>query len=147
MKLSPQSFKHWLLILIPLVVATITFFTAGGLRGSAAVSSGEYGVVFLILLYINLFLAMALGFLVLRHVFRLWLDRRQRRTGSMLRTRMALMFVALSLLPTLIIAILSVNFLNRGVDSWFSDRIASAMDTALEVSKAYYRENKRNVRH
>lgn len=147
MKLSFKSFKHWLLLILPLVVAAITFMTAQGLRGSAAVSSSDYGVVFLILLYINLFLALALGFLVLRHVFRLWLDRRQRRTGSMLRTRMALMFVALSLLPTLIIAILSVNFLNRGVDSWFSDRISRAMDTALDVSRAYYHENQRNVRH
>ncbi len=147
LKSFSKPFKHWLLIILPLMVATITFLTAQGLRGSAAISSGDYGVVFLILLYINLFLALALGFLVLRHVFRLWLDRRQRRTGSMLRTRMALMFVALSLLPTLIIAILSVNFLNRGVDSWFSDRISQAMDTALNVSRAYYRENQRNVRH
>ncbi|MBF0417438.1 MAG: HAMP domain-containing protein, partial [Magnetococcales bacterium] len=147
MKRLTFPIRHVYLLLVPLVVAIITFLTAQGLRGAAAVTSGDYGVAFLILLYINLFLALALGFLVLRHVFRLWLDRRQRRTGSMLRTRMAMMFVALSLLPTLIIAILSVNFLNRGVDSWFSDRIASAMDTALGVSRAYYRESQRNVRH
>ncbi|MBF0273238.1 MAG: PAS domain-containing protein [Magnetococcales bacterium] len=142
-----QPFRLWYLVLVLVVVATITFLTAQGLRGAAAVGSGDYGVAFLILLYVNLFLALALGFLVLRHIFRLWLDRRQRRTGSMLRTRMALMFVALSLLPTLIIAILSVNFLNRGVDSWFSDRISRAMDTALDVSRSYYRESQRNVRH
>ncbi|MBF0261177.1 MAG: PAS domain-containing protein [Magnetococcales bacterium] len=147
MKRFTFPIRHIYLLLVPLVVAIITFLTAQGLRGAAAVTSGDYGVAFLILLYVNLFLALALGFLVLRHVFRLWLDRRQRRTGSMLRTRMALMFVALSLLPTLIIAILSVNFLNRGVDSWFSDRIARAMDTALGVSRAYYRESQRNVRH
>ncbi|GAB0058297.1 Sensor protein kinase WalK [Candidatus Magnetaquicoccaceae bacterium FCR-1] len=147
MKRFTFPIRHIYLLLVPLVVAIITFLTAQGLRGAAAVTSGDYGVAFLILLYVNLFLALALGFLVLRHVFRLWLDRRQRRTGSMLRTRMAMMFVALSLLPTLIIAILSVNFLNRGVDSWFSDRIARAMDTALGVSRAYYRESQRNVRH
>ncbi|MEO5333809.1 MAG: ATP-binding protein [Magnetococcus sp. YQC-5] len=147
MKPFVKPFKHWQLIVLPLAVATITFLTAQGLRGAAAVSSGDYGVVFLILLYFNLFLALALGLLVMRHVFRLWLDRRRHRTGSMLRTRMALMFVALSLLPTLTIAILSVNFLNRGVDSWFSERISRAMDTALELSRAYYRENQRNVRH
>lgn len=147
MKRFTFPIRHIYLLLVPLVVAIITFLTAQGLRGAAAVTSGDYGVAFLILLYVNLFLALALGFLVLRHGFRLWLDRRQRRTGSMLRTRMAMMFVALSLLPTLIIAILSVNFLNRGVDSWFSDRIARAMDTALGVSRAYYRESQRNVRH
>ncbi|NGZ06594.1 MAG: HAMP domain-containing protein [Magnetococcales bacterium] len=147
MKRFVLSSRHGYLLLVLLVVAIITFLTAQGLHGAVAVSSGDYGMLFLILLYVNLFLVLALGFLVLRHVFRLWLDRRQRRTGSMLRTRMALMFVALSLLPTLIIAMLSVNFLNRGVDSWFSDRIARAMDTALEVSRAYYRESQRNIRH
>ncbi len=139
--------KRWLLPMILAAVVTITIITSQGLRGNASLSGGDYGVFFLFLLYINLFLVLVLGFLVLRNLFRLWLDRRQRRTGSQLRTRMAWMFIALSLLPTLVIAMLSVTFLNRGVDSWFSDQVANALDNSLEVAKAYYRENQRSVRH
>ena len=146
MKSPPKRLKAWLLPLL-FAVVVLTLMTGQGLRGTEAVEGGEYGVFFLVLLYVNLFLVLTLGILVVRNLHRLWSDRRQRRTGSKLRTRMALMFVALSLLPTLVIAILSVNFLNRGVDSWFSDQISQALENSLEVSRAYYGENQRTVRH
>ncbi|MEO5339371.1 MAG: ATP-binding protein [Magnetococcus sp. MYC-9] len=147
MNKSPsKSLKAWMLPLL-FAVLVIAVLTGQGLRGVASMESGKYGVFFLILLYINLFLVLALGILVVRNLYRLWLDRRERRAGSRLRTRMALMFVALSLVPTLIVAILSVNFLNRGVDTWFSDQISKALENSLEVSRAYYGENQRVVRH
>lgn len=144
---SSLKFKQWVLPLVLAVVVIITIITGQGLRGGAAMEGGEYGALFLALLYINLFLVFVLGFLVIRNLYRLWLDRRHRQTGSKLRTRMALMFVALSLLPTLVVAILSVNFLNRGVDSWFSDQISLALENSLEVARSFYRENQRTVRH
>lgn len=146
MKIASKSLKVWLLPLLFSVIV-IAVLTGQGLRGMAELESGKYGMFFLILLYVNLFLVLVLGILVVRNLHRLWLDRRQRRTGSRLRTRMALLFVALSLVPTLIVAILSVNFLNRGVDTWFSDTISHALENSLEVSRAYYSENQRVVRH
>ncbi|HIJ83091.1 MAG: PAS/PAC sensor signal transduction histidine kinase [Magnetococcales bacterium] len=144
--LSEKKKNRWVWSLLLLVVIVITMITAQGLRGSASVA-GEYSLFFLLLLYLNLFLALVLGVLVFRKVFRLWQDRYQHRAGSKLRMRMVLMFVLLSLLPTLVIAILSLNFLNRGVDSWFSDRISLALESSLDVARAYYHENQRTVRH
>ncbi|MBF0400347.1 MAG: HAMP domain-containing protein [Magnetococcales bacterium] len=146
MKTNSNPLKLWLLPLL-FAVVVIAVLTGQGLRGMAALEGGKYGMFFLILLYVNLFLVLALGVLVVRNLHRLWLDRRQRRTGSRLRTRMAMLFVTLSLVPTLIVAILSVNFLNRGVDTWFSDKISHALENSLEVSRAYYGENQRVVRH
>lgn len=143
---SEKNRKRWVWSLLLLVVITITVATAQGLRGSASVA-GEYSLFFLVLLYLNLFLAVVLGVLVFRKVFGLWQDRHQHRAGSKLRLRMVSMFVLLSLLPTLVIAILSLNFLNRGVDSWFSDRISLALESSLDVARAYYHENQRTVRH
>ncbi|MBF0161230.1 MAG: HAMP domain-containing protein [Magnetococcales bacterium] len=146
MNTPSKSLKAWILPLL-FSVLVITVLTGQGLRGVTNMESGKYSLFFLVLLYVNLFLVLALGALVVRNLHRLWLDRRQRRTGSRLRTRMALMFVALSLVPTLIVAILSVNFLNRGVDTWFSEQISQALESSLEVSRAYYGENQRVVRH
>ncbi|MBF0369917.1 MAG: HAMP domain-containing protein [Magnetococcales bacterium] len=146
MKLSKTS-KRWLLFFLLVAVVVITFITARVLHGVSGVGGGDYSVIFLLLIYVNLLLVLVFAFLVIRHLSRLWLDRRRGLTGSKLRTRMVLLFVGLSLLPTLIVAILSVNFLNRGVDSWFSDQIAQALDDSMEVARAYYRENQRTVRH
>ncbi|MBF0454038.1 MAG: HAMP domain-containing protein [Magnetococcales bacterium] len=147
MNISPKIWKRWGFGLLLLAIIIASIFTGNNLQGSAVVGGGDYGLVFLILLYLNLFFALILGVIVFRNLFRLWLDRHRRRTGSKLRTRMVMMFIALSLLPTLILAILSINFLNRGVDSWFSDQISQALEDSLSVSRAYYRENQRTVRH
>ncbi|MBF0448623.1 MAG: HAMP domain-containing protein [Magnetococcales bacterium] len=146
-KISAKTWRRWGSGLLLLAIAMTTFFTGQSLQGSAVVNGGDYGMVFLILLYLNIFFALILGIVVFRNLFRLWLDRHNRRTGSKFRTRMVSMFIALSLLPTLILAILSVNFLNRGVDTWFSDQISTALENSLAVSRAYYHENQRTVRH
>lgn len=141
-----RTFKlSWMVILL-MVVVGLTVFTGRGLHGSV-LEQGGYSVLFLAFYYLNLFLVLALGFLVVRNLVRLWTDRRLGRAGSRLRTRMAVLFGALSLLPTLVIAVLSVELLNRGVDSWFSDRIAQALEQSLEVGRAYYRESQRTVKH
>ncbi|MBF0622320.1 MAG: HAMP domain-containing protein [Magnetococcales bacterium] len=139
--------RRWLMRLLLLAIVIITFQTGRSLYDPSTVSGGDYSLIFLVLLYVNLFLVLALGFLVIRNFSRLWLERRRRRAGSQLRTRMVILFVALSLLPTLVITILSVELLNRGVDSWFSERISHALSHSLEVARAYYLENQQTIRH
>ncbi|MBF0177486.1 MAG: HAMP domain-containing protein [Magnetococcales bacterium] len=141
-----RSRQGWLATLFLFLVVATTLTTGLGLQIQTA-AGGSYSLVFLILLYVNLFLLLALGFLVVRHLSRLWLDRRQQRAGSRLRTRMVAMFVALSLVPTVVVAILSLELLNRGVDSWFSDRITQALAHSLEVARSYYQESQRTIRH
>ncbi|MBF0310443.1 MAG: HAMP domain-containing protein [Magnetococcales bacterium] len=138
--------RPWTLGLLVLFVVVITLVTGRSLHGPL-LEGGEYSFAFLVLLYANLFLVLILGFLVIRNLSRLWMDRKRKLAGAMLRTRMVLMFALLSLLPTLIISILSLELLNRGVDSWFSDRISLALEQSLEVARSYYQENQRSIRH
>ncbi|ABK43265.1 PAS/PAC sensor signal transduction histidine kinase [Magnetococcus marinus MC-1] len=147
-KNAATPLSRWMLLVLLLGVVITSVVVGRGLYGSATVDGGgDYGAVFLILLYVNLFLVLALGFLVIRNLARLWLDRRRRMAGSQLRTRMVTLFVALSLFPTLVITLLSVELLNKGVDSWFSDQVSQALEKSLEVSRALYRENQRSVGH
>ncbi|MBF0588734.1 MAG: HAMP domain-containing protein [Magnetococcales bacterium] len=146
MKFSKTARRGLIVALLGAVV-TITVVTGWGLSGAVAMTGGEYKATFLVLLSINLFLALVLGFVVVRNLGRLWLAQRKRLAGSQLRTRMALLFVALSLFPTLVLSILSLELLNRGVDSWFSERISQSMSYSLDVARAYYQENQRTVRH
>ncbi|MBF0624502.1 MAG: HAMP domain-containing protein [Magnetococcales bacterium] len=142
----PQMSQRWWVAFLVLVAA-VTLVTGLGVHGEVAGSGGDYSLVFLILLYVNLFLLLALGFLVVANLSRLWLDRRQGRAGSRLRGRMVGLFVILSLMPTTVVAVLSVELLNRGVDSWFSERITHALTHSLELARAYYQESQRTVRH
>ncbi|MBF0159800.1 MAG: HAMP domain-containing protein [Magnetococcales bacterium] len=138
---------RWVSGVALVLVVTMTLLTGRSLYSPSALSGGHYSIAFFILLYINLFLVLALGIMVVRSIVRLWLERRQRLAGARLRTRMSTLFAALSLLPTVVIAVFSVELLNRGVDSWFSDRTTQALQQSIQVARAYYRESQRTVRH
>lgn len=55
--------------------------------------------------------------------------------GSRLTLRMVGMFVTLSVVPALLIYGFSLDFLRRGVDSWFDVETESALNDALDLSK------------
>jgi two-component system nitrogen regulation sensor histidine kinase NtrY len=99
---------------------------------------GLNSYLFFALFNVNLILLILVLFLVLRNVIKLMIDRRRRVLGSGLRTRLVLVFVTLSMVPTLVMFILSVWFVQTSVDYWFQAQVESSMDQALSVSQDFY---------
>ena len=60
---------------------------------------------------------------------------RKRLAGARLTVRMVTMFVTLSVTPVLILYYFSLDFLYRGIDSWFDLRVEQALDDSLELSR------------
>ena len=77
------------------------------------------------------------------NLFRLVLESRQKAAGASLRVRLVFMFALLGLAPVTIVYYYSMQFLVRGIDSWFDVQIDSAMEDALELNKATLNLNKR----
>ncbi len=90
--------------------------------------------------YSWLLLGNAIGLIVLTTIFgyqlyRLLLEYRQRRAGIRLTLRMVTMFVILAVVPVSLVYVLSIQFLQRGIDSWFDVRIEAALGDALDLSR------------
>jgi two-component system nitrogen regulation sensor histidine kinase NtrY len=98
---------------------------------------GVDSYLFLILFNLNFVLLLAICFVVLRNIFKLLLERRRKVLGSRLRTRLVLAFMTLSLIPTLIMYVISVNVVQTSVDYWFAHQVETSMENALEVGQAY----------
>lgn len=94
--------------------------------------------LFFALFNVNLILLILVLFLVLRNVIKLVLDRRRRVLGSGLRTKLVLIFVTLSMVPTFIMFILSTWFVQTSVDYWFQAQVETSMDQALSVGQDFY---------
>ena len=94
--------------------------------------------LFFALFNVNLILLLLVLFLVLRNVIKLVLDRRRRVLGSGLRTKLVLIFVTLSMVPTFIMFILSTWFVQTSVDYWFQAQVETSMDQALSVGQDFY---------
>jgi two-component system nitrogen regulation sensor histidine kinase NtrY len=95
-------------------------------------------IAFFLLLNINIILLILLIFLVVRNLVKLVFERKKRILGSRLRVRLVLAFVALSLVPTLILFFTAGGFVTRSFDRWFDVQIENALQGSLEVAQAYY---------
>ena len=99
---------------------------------------GVNSYLFFALFNVILILLLLVLFLVLRNVIKLFLDRRRRVLGSGLRARLVLVFVTLSMVPTCIMFVLSMWFVQTSVDYWFQAQVETSMDQALSVGQDFY---------
>jgi nitrogen fixation/metabolism regulation signal transduction histidine kinase len=95
------------------------------------------------MLLINVVGALVLLVLIGGNLVRLARDYRQLVPGSRLRTRMVTMFSVLAVLPVLVVFYFSVQFLNRGIESWFNVEIDEGLSQALELSRTALELRKR----
>ena len=100
----------------------------------------------LILLNIDLVLLLLLGAVVASRLVRLWLERRRGSAGSRLHTRMVALFSLIAVTPTIVVAMFSALFLDFGMQSWFNEKVSTALDRSMVVAQAYILEHREGIR-
>lgn len=96
------------------------------------------GVVVFALINLNAVLLLLLVFLVLRNLVKLIFERRRGAMGSRLRTRLVIAFVALSILPTVLLFFAALKFVTTSIDYWFDTRVEHSLAESVEVGRSYY---------
>jgi two-component system, NtrC family, nitrogen regulation sensor histidine kinase NtrY len=89
------------------------------------------------LLYANGVLVCSMAALVAGQILALIIERRRGTPGSGLHTRLVSLFSLIAALPAILVAVFATVTLNRGLDSWFSERTQAIVDTATTVAEAY----------
>lgn len=105
------------------------------LMSGAIQNSTKFGALYSILLLTNTCGLIAFAVLIGINVRRLVRQLRQKQPGSRLTLRMLVMFVLLAVIPVTVLYGFSLDFLRRGVDSWFDVRIGDALSGALELGR------------
>ncbi|MBC7385637.1 MAG: HAMP domain-containing protein [Cryobacterium sp.] len=96
-------------------------------------------IFFFGLMNLNLIILILLLWLVLRNVGKLFIERRRNVLGSRLKTKLVVSFLSFSIIPTLLLFIISALYINTTFDKWFSIKIQNTLETALEITRIYYR--------
>ena len=96
-----------------------------------------------IILAINIAGGIILILILIGNLWRLLRDYRESVPGAKLKARMVGMFVGLAVLPLIIVFYFSIQFINRGIDSWFNVQIEEGLDNALALSRAAIEFRKR----
>ncbi|MHB8092152.1 MAG: sensor histidine kinase [Syntrophales bacterium] len=134
--------REWIIIFITIaLIAGATYMESLLFRGETLVLPVSGNVLIFGLININIILIILLLFLIIRNIVKLILERRHGIAGSRLRTRLVAAFVGLSLIPTVLLFLVSINFLSSSIDSWFSIRIGEALNRTLEVAQIYYQQS------
>ncbi|RJR29648.1 MAG: HAMP domain-containing protein [Desulfobacteraceae bacterium] len=90
------------------------------------------------LINLNVILLLLLLFLTVRNLVKLLFERRKNLMGAKLRTKLVTAFVTLSLLPTLILFFVSVQFISTSIEYWFNLPIERSLRNSLEVGQGFY---------
>ena len=106
-----------------------------------------HSIFFFGLVNFNIVLLLLLLFLIFRNVVKVFVERKGKIFGSSLKAKLIAAFVAFSTVPTLLIFVTSVFYINSSFEKWFSVKMAGVLKSSLEVTNAYYFNAKKRNYH
>jgi len=120
----------------PSIAFAILLLGAVLLLTAAAQHSEILSDHFSILVIVNLLGILILALLIGANLWRLVRQFRSGILGSRFTIRLLITFALLAILPLSVVYYFSVQFLSKGIDSWFDVRIEQALDDALLLGRA-----------
>jgi two-component system nitrogen regulation sensor histidine kinase NtrY len=136
----------WRKLAIALVIAALAAGVATYLALTGAPPFGAKPGAVLSLLNLDLVLLLALAALIAKRLLQVWAERRRGLAGSRLQIRLVVLFGLIAVIPTIFVAFFSYLFFSYGVESWFSDKVRTAISNSLAVAEAYLHEHQQAIR-
>ncbi len=106
-----------------------------------------HSVFFFGLVNFNIIILLLLLFLIFRNVVKVFAEKQQGVLGSTLKGKLIAAFVGFSFVPTALMFLVSVFYINNSFDKWFSDKMAGVLKSSLEITNAYYLMSNRKNYH
>lgn len=131
----------------PVVLLFLLLLASIYLMSAATQNSALFGRLYSLLLGLNILALLLLLTLIGRHLILLISRYRRRAPGSRLTVRLVIMFVILSVAPISVLYYFSLQFLHRGIDSWFDVRIEKALEDSLELGRSALDSRLRELLH
>jgi two-component system nitrogen regulation sensor histidine kinase NtrY len=95
-------------------------------------------VILLILLNVNIIALLTLMFFVAKALTRLYLERKQKVLGSRFKTKIVVVFVILTSIPSVLLFLGASGLVTNYIDRWFTPQFRQPIDSTLSIAKAIY---------
>ncbi len=106
-----------------------------------------HSIFFFGLVNFNIILLLLLLFFIFRNVVKVFLESKGGVFGSSLKSKLVAAFSAFSFIPTLLVFVISVFYINASFDKWFSVKMVGILKSSLEVQNAFYFNTKQRNYH
>lgn len=132
-KRGPRLLAATIITLIVLFFV-IEFF----IRQEQEFSTSSLAYILLSFLQIIVLLLFLILFFVLgRNLIKLYLERKRKVIGAHFKTKLVLFFIALSLIPTLLLFIFASDLINRNIEQWFKTPLDRLMDNTKTLADEF----------
>ena len=132
-------------IALGLILAALPSVGATFLAMTVAGPGGPDPKTVLSLLSLDLALLLSLGVVVGFRIYGVFRSRRRGSMGSRLHLRFLFLFGLVAVTPALLMSVGSALFFQYGVESWFSERVRTALQASLQVAGAYLEEHQQVI--
>lgn len=146
-KESRRCRRERIIIAATIIIIIVLTFVENHLSQTETLLPVSNDVLIFGLININIILALFLIFLIMRNIVKLVFERKRGVLGSKLQTKLVVAFVSLSLIPTVVLFLVSINFISYSIDNWFNIKIGGALNQSLEVAQTYYQQSADSVKY
>jgi len=99
----------------------------------------------LVLLNLTIIALLTLMFFVSRSLVKLYFERRNKVLGYKFKTKLVVVLVVLTLIPTGLLFILSSGLVTNYIERWFTPQLRQPLDRAIEIAKSIYELEKQKA--
>jgi two-component system nitrogen regulation sensor histidine kinase NtrY len=126
-----------LIVTLPLLLLAATSLIYYAVQRAKELSTEALSsqVLLFVLANINVLLIFGILFVLLRGVVKLVLDRQRGIIGSRFRTKLALAWVATSLIPVLILFFFATDLLRTSIDHWFNAPVSRILTNGETIAQ------------
>ena len=133
------------LLVLGLILGTLPSVAATFLAMTVSGPVAPDPKTIIVLLGLDVVLLLGLGGVVAARILQVRRARREGVTGARLQLRFITLFAIVAVMPSLVMSLGSGLFLRYGMESWFSDRVRTAVHASLEVASAYLAEHQQVI--
>jgi PAS domain S-box-containing protein len=129
-----RSSRPWLIFggaLLAVLLGGV--FTLGSLNIPFAPDTRTEFIVLFALSTFNIVALFVFGLMLVRSLFRLWIERRTDQLGARFKTKMVLGAMGISLLPLIFMFFVSYALMNRTLNKWFSRPLETAVTQSQQL--------------
>ncbi len=105
----------------------------------------DNNILIFALINVNVLLVLFVLFLVLRYLAELLFERKVNRPGSKLKTKLIASFLSLTLVPTILLFFVSLQFVSTSMDYWFNASIEDSLTESLKLAQSLLKEKEEQV--
>lgn len=105
----------------------------------------DNNILIFALINVNVLLVLFVLFLVLRNLAELLFERKVNRLGNKLKTKLIASFLSLTLIPTILLFFVALQFVSTSMDYWFNASIEDSLTESLQLAQSLLRDKEDQV--